>query len=118
MKYKVYFMDGRKKSVPESDISECYPNSVRRIDMMNKDFFYDGLDNNGVKDMSEGRFRVRQLLGRQNEYKCVRISGGELREQGQILNFDIGFVIHAHADETQSNRERGFGEVLSTRRHR
>ena len=71
--------------------------------------FYDGRDDNdnGVQDMAEGRFRVRRLDGKKNEYMCLRLSGGGVREKGQSVNLDVGFVMRSYNDEIQINRERG-----------
>ena len=104
----MYFMDSKVKSgVKQSDLSEAPKTHLRRSDMIGVEFFTDGTNDRGIKDMSEGRFKVRRIQGDKNEFICVRVTGGESREQGQVTNFDVGYVIRTHEAENQLNRERG-----------
>ena len=106
--YTVYFLDGKVKSgLKENDLRDASNIHLRRSDMIGVEFFYDGFNNCGVKDMSEGRFKVRRILGNENQFVCVRVTGGEVREQGQVINFDVGFVMRTHEVEGQLNRECG-----------
>ena len=115
--YTVYFLDGKVKSgLKDKDLRNAPKTHLRRSDMIGVDFFYDGLNNRGVKDMSEGRFKVRRILGDENQFVCVRVTGGEVREHGQVVNFDVGYVMGTHEEEGQLDRERG--PVYSAKRGR
>ena len=90
--YGVYFLFGKMKfGLRESDIKSYDGVYTSRAAMLDCDFYEEGDD-----EFGSGVFRVRQILNDKNEYKCVRLSGGSEREAGQIVNFDIGYVIKTH----------------------
>ena len=75
--------------------------------MIGKDFFFDGAD-----DLPEGMWRVRQVLGDKNLYRCTRLSGAGNQN---VENFDIGYVIKQYMQGLEDRRVSGFGQVLSAR---
>jgi len=79
--------------------------------MLDQEFYFDG-----DKDMSPGRWKVRQISGHA-EYKCVRVSGGASTETN-IDNFAVGYVIRQWMEEQQSQHERGTVQTRQKRKRR
>ena len=78
-----------------------------RSQYLNAEFYCDGLDEDeeqGLPAVSAGRWKVRRIDG--NECVCVRLSGGN-RNDTNIVNFDIGYVIGEVREEEEYVRERG-----------
>ena len=108
-KYSVYFIDGAvKHGIREKDISSYDGNYPTRAEMINRDFF-----DHGDEDFPEGTFRVRQIVD--NEFKCIRLTGSGASHEGQLTNFDIGYVIQLYQDQLCDQREKGVGHVLTSR---
>ena len=110
-RYTVYFLDGNVKGdIGGDELRPVDPNdqlgAIKRADMLNKDFFFDGED-----DLPAGRWRVRRIVD--NEYKCVRLTGGCSFHEGQMEGFDIGYVLRCHQQELEQRRVAGFGDVLN-----
>ena len=107
-KYTVYFLFGKvKDNVPPSQIRSSDTRYPRRQEMIGKDFFFDGAD-----DLPAGMWRVRQVLGDENLYRCTRLSGAGNQN---VENFDIGYAIKQYMKGVDDRRESGFGQVLSSR---
>ena len=112
--YSVYFLwNGEVKSgLQERDISPYHGDYITRAEMVNREFFADE-----AEDFPEGIFYVKGI-DNNNEYKCIRKTGGDQRHVGQLVNFDIGYAIKAYQTQLQDERERGIGRVLNTRTRR
>jgi hypothetical protein len=107
-RYTVYFLFGKvKPNLLPSQVRDSDSRYPRRSEMVRKDFFFDG-----APDLPEGTWRVRQVLGKENMYKCTRITGGDPKD---IEKFDIGYVIKQYMQEADQLRESGLGTVLTTR---
>ena len=44
-----------------------------------------------------------------------RLTGGTTFEEGQIVNFDMGYVIKTYEHQKQDDRIRGLGEIMTNR---
>ena len=89
-------MDGCVDRVDEVRPPSCH--SMRRSDMLNKDFHFEG-----DQEISPSRWRVRRIEG--NTYVCTRLTEGGTGPN--IDKFDIGFVIRRYEEQIQFNREQG-----------
>ena len=109
-KYSVYFVEGGdvKHGLTHKDIRAYDGNYATRGEMINRDFF-----DEGDEEFPAGTFRVRQIVD--NEFKCIRITGGDMLRKGELVNFDIGYVITTYQKQLQNQREQGFGHVLQSR---
>ena len=110
-RYTVYFLFGKaKENMMPSKVRASDSRYPRRGDMLGRDFWFDG-----AQDLPEGRWRVRQLLNKENMYKCTRLSGAGSQN---VEDFDIGYVIKQYMQECDNRRESGVGTVLETRTRR
>ena len=109
--YSVYFLFGKTvDGVKETDMKAYDGTYTSRSGMLGCDFHEEG-----DEDFPEGSFRVRQILHDKNEYRCVRLTGGTTSEQGQVVNFDMGYVIKTYEHQKQDDRIRGLGEIMTSR---
>ena len=60
-------------------------------------------------------WRVRQVIGDENMYRCTRLTGAGPQN---VENFDIGYAIKQYMKGVDERRESGVREVLSTRTRR
>ena len=109
--YSVYFLCSKTKvGVPACDIRPSDTRYPRRIEMIGKDFWFDGAD-----DLPEGTWRVRLLRSDANLYRCTRLTG---QGRKNCEEFDIGYVIKQYMAGLDKRREEGVGEVITNRRRR
>ena len=102
-------MDGNvKKNLTDADIRPYDGPCMQRGDMIDKNFHFDG-----EEDCPAGLFKARRLVG--NAYQCIRLSGGGVKEKGQLEEFDVGYVLRVYQAETERMREEGEGEILNSR---
>ena len=113
--YTVYFVeDGQVKgNLRERDLREYNGPCLRRGEMVDKCFYFPGED-----DCPSGIFKIRRLLTVANTYTCIRMTGGGSKCEGQLEDFDVGYVIRMYEERQQRSRERGEGQILNSKRHR
>jgi hypothetical protein len=110
--YTVYFLFNSEvvKNLQESDLSLYDGIYNTREEMVGCEFF-----DEGDAKVSPGQFRVEEVMHKENEYKCIRLTGSKSEDLGKISNYDIAAVIKAYETQKQEARERGDGEILSYR---
>ena len=113
--YTVYFVeDGQvKANLRERDLRPYNGPCLLRGEMVDKCFFFPGED-----DCPSGIFKIRRLLTFTNTYTCIRMTGGGSKCEGQLEDFDVGYVIRMYGERQQRSRERGEGQILNSKRHR
>ena len=113
--YTVYFVeDGQvKENLRDCDLRAYDGPCLQRGEMVNKCFFFPGED-----DCPSGRFKIRRLLTDKNVFTCIRMTGGGSKCEGQLEDFDVGYVIRRYEQGQQRSRERGEGQILNSKRHR
>ena len=114
--YTVYFVeDGQvKKNLRDCDLRPYDGPCLRRCEMVNKCFYYFP----GEDDCPSGIFKIRQLLTDKNVFRCIRMTGGGSKREGQLEDFDVGYVMRRYEQRQQQSRERGEGQILNSKRHR
>ena len=110
--YTVYFLFNSEivKGLQESDLSEYDGTYITRGEMLGNEFF-----DEGDEKVSPGRFRVEEVMHKENEYKCIRLTGSKSEDIGKLSNYDIAAVIKAYETQKQEARERGDVEILAYR---
>ena len=85
-----------KKCVTPDKIRLSTADVPTRDDMIHAEFWFEG-----DEEIPAGRWKVRQLLHRKNEYRCCRLSDAPAGTPN-IDSFDIGYVmrrVHAAREE-------------------
>ena len=103
--YHVYFVnapdDDDTRVVSLDRLSPESTPSPKRADFLNAEFYFDG-----APDLARGRWKVRRIEGDNNQYVCVRLSGGTTRCKS-LEHFDISYVMSEVRAEEEYVRERG-----------
>ena len=101
-RYSVYFpADGQTKdNLKKKDVKHDDQKSLRRRDLMNKVWFFEGDD-----EVPKGYWKVRRIV--KDAYVCTRLSGAGRGITKNIEHFDIGHVMRSYKKELEKERTYG-----------